>query len=483
MSQEMDILQSGANMAGTALSAALRITVLGAELGKAVGCELAIPLLQFTGRNLKNTFKKILALIVASKKETDIGRLLNKSSGQLVFFEVNTEDKDKLKRFKKTMEELKIDYAELPDLRKGDGKTQFAITPQDIKRFQLLLKNYTERKMDGTDDITIDVIDLDNYALKGYNGDEPTPELQELIDEAKKDYEKQKAKEEVKKDPKKKSDPEKTKFRSLDRALNRNTDNPGQTEYVIADAKNPEKYIHCRGTTDTYKDREYLRTYYELHNGTEIKAYDDKRFEGRMKNYWYEMKQQMLRDGGFSGEYLRFESYADYMSWASELKKTRDGSKQIDKEEFIEKAKKASDISEESFLRTISADNLICENPDGSRMFDVPERPGYAILVPADRILDENSGKSYTINIRKDETYLMIKKDEAKIDYMMYVPGDQVEKFWAGGSLKKQAEKKRNMDRNSRTMRKKTDLKKDFNGSFEEIASSIIKDDKDSKKK
>ena len=142
-----------------------------------------------------------------------------------------------------------------------------------------------------------------------------------------------------------------------------------------------------------------------------------------------------------------------------------------------------SDISEESFLRTISADNLICENPDGSRMFDVPERPGYAILVPADRILDENSGKSYTINIRKDETYLMIKKDEAKIDYMMYVPGDQVEKFWAGGSLKKQAEKKRNMDRNSRTMRKKTDLKKDFNGSFEEIASSIIKDDKDSKKK
>lgn len=518
MSQEMEILASGARAAKTGMDAALIVTSAGAEIAKGVTTQIAIPLAQFMGRNTKRSVKEVAKLLKAffvwmyllirnkgSFKGLALDRIMEKSSGQLVFFEVNTEDKKKLDNIKKRMKKLKIDFSEIPDLRKGDGKTQFAIAPQDLQRLQLLIKNNLDRFKAGTSDISIDIIDMENYLLNGYNGDEPTPELQELFDEAEKDYKEVKEKEKKQEQEQKKKGKVKTpdekgkaekeepvaeKFSSLDRALDRKTDNTtGDKYFVVADAKDPSKYIICKSEKDTFNGKEYLRTQYELHSGDKIKKYDDGRFEGRARSYWFEMKKLMMASGAFSGSYLRFHNYESFVKWSDNaregMEKDGSGSRQIDRREFFAKYAKAIAVTEDSHVVTISADNLIHENPDGSRIFDIPERPGYSVLIPANRVLTENSGKEYTLNIRHDENYVMIKKDGADIDYVMPVSGRSVGTFWKNGSLAKSVKKKKNLERNSRSFRKnRTDLNKEFdnNESMEDIAKGVLDKSKGPKK-
>ena len=509
MSQEMEILASGANLAKTGMDAALIVTAAGAEIAKGVTTQIAIPLAQFLGRNAKKPAKvaaKVikgifvwLYLAIRHKgpfKGLSLDRIMEKSSGQLVFFEVNTEDKKKLADIKKKMEKLRIDFSEIPDLRKGDGKTQFAIAPQDIQKLQLLIKNNLDRFKAGTSDISIDVIDMESYILNGYNGDEPTPELQELFDEAEKDYKEEQKREQKKKGKsmtndgtgeKELEEPDVEKFQSLDRALDRKTENTtGGKYYVVADAKDPSKYIICKSEKDSFNGKEYLRTKYELHNGESIKNYDDRRFEGRARTYWYETKRHMMDSGGFSGSYLRFQNYESFVKWSESTKEgmEKDGSRQIDGREFFSQYTKAIDVTEDSHIVTISADNLIRENPDGSRLFDIPERPGFSVLIPANRVLSENSGKSYKLNVRHDENYVMIKKDGADIDYVMPVSGRNVGTFWKNGSLVQSVDKKQNFERNTRSFRKhRTDLAKEFGGneSMSDLAAGVLSKGKTSK--
>ena len=514
MSQEMEILASSARTVKTGMDAALIVTAAGAEIAKGVTTQLAIPLAQFMGRNAKKPAKVAAKLIKAffvwmyllirhkgPFKGLSLDRLLEKSSGQLVFFEINTEDKKKLADIKKQMEKLKIDFSEIPDLRKGDGKTQFAIAPQDIQKLQLLVRNNLERFKAGTSDVSIDIIDMENYILNGYDGNEPTPELQELFDEAEKDYKEEQEKEQKREQKKKgrsktpdgkgeveKNEPEAEKFASLDRALDRQTNNTtGDKFFVVADAKDPSKYIICKSEKDIFDGKEYLRTQYELHSGDSIKKYDDRRFEGRAKSYWYEMKKLMMKSGGFSGSYLRFHSYESFVKWSENVKegmeKDGSGSRQIDGREFFAEYAKAIDVTEDSHVVTISADNLIHENPDGSRIFDIPEQPGFSVLIPANRVLSENSGKEYKLNIRHDENYVMIKKDGADIDYVMPVSGRSVGTFWKNGSLAQSVKKKQNLERNTRSLRKhRTDLAKEFgNESMEDIAKGVLHKSKGSK--
>ena len=274
----------------------------------------------------------------------------------------------------------------------------------------------------------------------------------------------------------------------MDRALDRQTNNTtGDKFFVVADAKDPSKYIICKSEKDTFDGKEYLRTQYELHSGDSIKKYDDRRFEGRARSYWYEMKKLMMKSGGFSGSYLRFHSYESFVKWSEnvkdEMEKDGSGSRQIDGREFFAEYAKAIDVTEDSHVVTISADNLIHENPDGSRIFDIPEQPGFSVLIPANRVLSENSGKEYKLNIRHDENYVMIKKDGADIDYVMPVSGRSVGTFWKNGSLAQSVKKKQNLERNTRSLRKhRTDLAKEFgNESMEDIAKGVLHKSKGSK--
>ena len=285
-----------------------------------------------------------------------------------------------------------------------------------------------------------------------------------------------------------KEEPVAEKFSSLDKALDRRTDNTtGNKYFVVADAKDPSKYIICKSEKDTFNGKEYLRTQYELHSGDEIKKYDDGRFEGRARSYWFEMKKLMMASGAFSGSYLRFHNYESFVKWSDNaregIEKDGSGSRQIDRREFFAKYAKAIDVTEDSHVVTISADNLIHENPDGSRIFDIPEQPGFSVLIPANRVLSENSGKEYKLNIRHDENYVMIKKDGADIDYVMPVSGRSVGTFWKNGSLAQSVKKKQNLERNTRSLRKhRTDLAKEFgNESMEDLAKGVLHKSKGSK--
>lgn len=81
-----------------------------------------------------------------------------------------------------------------------------------------------------------------------------------------------------------------------------------KTAYVV-DAKDPNRVIVCNSKNDTFRDREYTKTTYEVYNGSkQVYATNDGRFEGRPKDYWAKEKVSMREAGGFSDQVIKFYS-------------------------------------------------------------------------------------------------------------------------------------------------------------------------------
>lgn len=102
---------------------------------------------------------------------------------------------------------------------------------------------------------------------------------------------------------------------ALDRNTGRSLDRDVYT--IVADSHDPSKYIRCHGYTDTYKDKEYIKTEYEVFNGgKKVLTTHDGRFDGRPKDYWDTQKAAIIEAGGFTGAVFKFYNEAEYQRWA-----------------------------------------------------------------------------------------------------------------------------------------------------------------------
>ena len=110
---------------------------------------------------------------------------------------------------------------------------------------------------------------------------------------------------------------------TLDEALNRFTGRGIDKDVVtiVADANDPDKYIKCHGYQDTYNDKPYIKTDYEVYRGEDmVLATHDGRFDGRPENYWDDQKAAIQNAGEFSDTFFKFYSEEEYKAWAQEVK-------------------------------------------------------------------------------------------------------------------------------------------------------------------
>lgn len=109
---------------------------------------------------------------------------------------------------------------------------------------------------------------------------------------------------------------------TFDEALNHFTDRDySQSEpYYLCERTNPNIYMELISSRDEYNGDTYTRTDYRLfNNDTEILnkdsedgVYTDKRFEGRSKTYWKNLKLQMMQDAGFSNDVIVFNNRNEF---------------------------------------------------------------------------------------------------------------------------------------------------------------------------
>lgn len=110
---------------------------------------------------------------------------------------------------------------------------------------------------------------------------------------------------------------------TLDEALNRFTGRGIDKDVIaiVADANDPSKYIKCHGYQDTYNDKPYIKTEYEVYRGDDmvLKTHDG-RFDGRPVNYWNDQKAAIQEAGEFSGTFFKFYTLDEYKAWAQEVR-------------------------------------------------------------------------------------------------------------------------------------------------------------------
>jgi len=93
------------------------------------------------------------------------------------------------------------------------------------------------------------------------------------------------------------------------------------TTCYVVDAKDPHKYIVCTAKNDIFKEQEYIKTTYEVYNGSkQVYATNDRRFEGRPRDYWTKEKSAMREAGGFSDLVLKFYSVEELQAYRENYK-------------------------------------------------------------------------------------------------------------------------------------------------------------------
>lgn len=88
------------------------------------------------------------------------------------------------------------------------------------------------------------------------------------------------------------------------------------TTCYVVDAKDPNRYIVCNAQNDSFRNKDYIKTTYEVYNGSkQVYATNDGRFEGRPKDYWAREKAAMRDAGGFSDQVIKFYSVTELDSY------------------------------------------------------------------------------------------------------------------------------------------------------------------------
>lgn len=108
---------------------------------------------------------------------------------------------------------------------------------------------------------------------------------------------------------------------TFDEAVNRWTGGSidKDTTCFVVDAKDPSRYIVCTAQNNVFHDKDYIKTTYQVYkDSTQVYATNDRRFDGRPKNYWTREKAAMRDAGGFSDLVIKFysikelEAYREY---------------------------------------------------------------------------------------------------------------------------------------------------------------------------
>ncbi|MBD5403026.1 hypothetical protein HDR58_09585 [bacterium] len=93
------------------------------------------------------------------------------------------------------------------------------------------------------------------------------------------------------------------------------------TTCFVVDAKDPDRYIVCNAKNDTFRNQDYIKTTYEVYNGSkQVYATNDGRFEGRPKDYWAREKAAMRDAGGFSDLVIKFYSVKELEAYRENFK-------------------------------------------------------------------------------------------------------------------------------------------------------------------
>ena len=102
------------------------------------------------------------------------------TGGRYVILNIPIEGEKELIPFYDRLKKMRVSFAELPDLKLGDGYTQIAYNPDDVENVRLVIDYYKKKLRETPKDIGIDEYMamagpdgrdyLDELAVKGYEG-------------------------------------------------------------------------------------------------------------------------------------------------------------------------------------------------------------------------------------------------------------------------------------------------------------------------
>lgn len=473
------------------IQTALQIIELGGRFSLFLGRN-GLPVLKKGAKSLGKIIQVFGALLCTAGKgiardKHSLANLVEQKGNDLVFFEVTTENRTTLTEMKKQMESYGIMYAEMPDLCGGDGKRQFAISPKDAVRFRMFLRSHADRKKDHTDLPDINIISAEDYANTGYdNQDRPTKELDKILKDAEQEIRKEREAQE-KEAQKKGKKPERAATspgaqvrtcgnlnEALDRYTSKETDQ--QQDFYVASQNDPRSYIHCRPRKDTYKGEEYIRTEYEVYrDGKFVYKADDRRFDGRPQNYWFDIKKRLEMESGINGKCYMFQSEGDLKKWLDSPHGKEDT---VAHDEFFRTFEKQTGPG---YVKKIEKENLIKVMDDGNVLVDIPELPGTCLLIDKGSIINDGYLKykgekesSLYVRFREDKNYMLMSKETGKTAVMN---NEMLGALWRFGSLNKKVSGLNNQLENMRKTHRgaSVNLAGELSGSMEEVLSSATK--------
>lgn len=161
-------------------------------MGKSV--EMGIKVVETAGEAAKGTFLAVVKLmntlyLAKWKGKTNMSRFRAIKGEQMQFMSIGTENPGEIKAIFKELKQHGILYTQLPDLKYGDGKIQFVISPSDMGRMEAFLINHSKGKLSG---IKVGPINVDEYVKTGYDeGWKPTRNLRDLEESALEEVQKQ----------------------------------------------------------------------------------------------------------------------------------------------------------------------------------------------------------------------------------------------------------------------------------------------------
>lgn len=208
---------------------------------------------------------------------------------------------------------------------------------------------------------------------------------------------------------------------ALDRDTGRGFD-VGRRCYIV-DASDPYRYVLATSEKDTFHDKEYIKTTYEVHNPNgKVTSYNDARFENRPRNYWPETKKKIAKDGGFQpdAKLMMFYDENEFRKWQERtvrenrkenVTRTFDGDYQSRINENMESLKKLGCEIREDDLYHIEKNAKVGDLLKSEQHGETDGRSRLSALNYAEAICIYDQTKQMQALSKLDEEYTMAKAE------------------------------------------------------------------------
>lgn len=163
----------------------------------------------------------------------------------------------------------------------------------------------------------------------GIRKNEAKENTKELIEQAKEN-----SKKDFKKDFKKESIKFEKNSIKFERALNRITDKDFSKDkpYFICDRTNPDNFIQLKSSLDKFNEKEYTKTNYTVYKDNKsVGKFSDERFEGRPRNFWIDLRNNMKQLGKFKDDMIIFDNKEAFKEYKELYKQHKQKSSIIEK--------------------------------------------------------------------------------------------------------------------------------------------------------